>query len=59
MIFNQSQLEAADAIDELKVGEGIEFVNGVYVERESPARFKVNGRVMCFIEACGIAVKGL
>lgn len=57
--FNPNQLAAADAIDELNVGEGIEFVNGVYVERESPTRFKVDGQVVCFIEACDVAMRGL
>jgi hypothetical protein len=59
MTFNPNQLAAADAIDELGIGEGIEFVNGVYVERESPTRFKVNDEVMCFIQACDIAMRGL
>lgn len=58
MAFTTEQLQAADAIDELKVGEGIEFaciggLNGGYVERESPTRYRVNGsEAMCFIEAC-------
>lgn len=59
MNYNSNQLEAADAIDELKPGEGIEFVNGVYVERESPTRFVIDGQTMCFIEACDIAMRGL
>jgi hypothetical protein len=56
--FTAEQLAAADAIDELKVGEGIEFacvdgLKGGYVERESPTRYRVNGsEAMCFIEAC-------
>jgi len=57
--FNWNQLAAADAIDELKVREGVEFTNGVYVERESPTRFKANGQTVCFIEACQVAMKGL
>jgi len=39
--YTVEQLQAFDAIDELKVGEGVEFTNGVYVERESPQRFVV------------------
>lgn len=59
MTFNPNQLAAADAIDELQIGEGIEFLNGVYVERESQTRFKVDGEVVCFIQACDIAMRGL
>lgn len=59
--YTVEQLQAFDAIDELKVGEGVEFTNGVYVERESPQRFVVvnssqppsfTNRPVCFIEAC-------
>lgn len=59
MTFNPNQLAAADAIDELKIGEGVEFVNGVYVERESPTRFTIDGHAMGFIQACNIALKDL
>ena len=59
MTFTPNQLMAADLIDELKIGEGVEFTNGVYVERESPTRFVVGGEVMCFVQACDIALKGL
>jgi hypothetical protein len=58
--FTAEQLQAADAIDELKVGEGIEFnetFNGAYVERESPTRFTVNGgEALCFIMACDAGI---
>ena len=51
----QEQLETADAIYELKIGEGVEFTSGVYVERESPERFVIDGRTLCFIEAVDYA----
>lgn len=55
-MYSPNQLAVADAIGELKVGEGIEFVNGVFVERESPTRFVVDGQELCFVEACDRAV---
>lgn len=59
MTFNPSQLQAADTIDELRVGEGVTFTNGVHVERESPTRFVIEGKTLCFIQACDIALEGL
>lgn len=59
MTYSLSQLQAADAIDELKVGEGVDFSNGIYVERVSPTRFRIDGDEMCFIQACDVALKGL
>lgn len=56
MRFTQQDLDIADSIDELQVGEGVEFRNGVYVERESPTRFVIDGETLCFIQACDRAM---
>jgi hypothetical protein len=58
-MYSPNQLAVCDAIDELNVGEGVEFTNGVFVERESPTRFVIDGKEMCFVEACDIAVVGI
>lgn len=57
--YNHNQLLAADAIDGIKVGKTLTLSNGVRVKRESPTRFVIDGRVMCFIEAVMLAVKGI
>jgi len=48
----QDQLDIADSIDELEIGQCVLFTNDVCVERESPTRFVVDGETLCFIEAC-------
>ena len=57
--FSPNQLAVADSIDELEVGQVVEFANGVTVERESPTRFVIEDKTLCFIEACQIAMQGI
>jgi len=58
MTFTPEQLAVADEIDELEIGQTVEFadsdsIRAAYVRRESPTRFVVNDGAPCgFIEAC-------
>jgi len=58
MKFTTEQLQVADLVDEMAVGQTVEIaetasLKGGYIYRESPTRYTVNDSApMCFIQAC-------
>lgn len=59
LVPNPNHLAVYDSIDELEVGCGVTFTNGVHVERESPTRFVIESQTLCFVEACDLAIRGI
>lgn len=48
-----NQIQLADSLDEMEVGQTIEFTSGDFVKRESPTRYVLNDERdrLCFVQA--------
>jgi hypothetical protein len=56
--YTQEQLELADMLDALEPGEGLETVNGTFIERESDITYVVNHeRRVSFVQAFDLAIR--
>lgn len=51
-MLTQTQLEVADTLDEMEVGQVVEFFTGDFVKRESPERYVFNDELQrrCMME---------